>query len=501
MKGYVAAFFLAMCVCALLTPMVRHLALRLGAVSQAGGRHVHTRAIPRLGGVAIALAVCAPLVSLFIVDSGAAVEVRANASPVLGLLLGGGLLCVVGAVDDVRGLRALHKLGLQVLAALIAYASGLQIDELYLPLVGSLPMGVFAVPVTVLWIVGITNAVNLIDGLDGLAAGVVFCASVTNFVIAVVSGYVVLAALMASLMGALIGFLFYNFNPARIFMGDSGSYFLGFMLATTAIAGTSQKASTTVALLGPMVALGLPIFDTLFSILRRALERRPLFSPDRGHIHHRLLDLGLTHRKAVLILYGVSIVLTAAGIAISLDRRWETGLALLGSVIVMVGLTRFVGYFEYLHARRRQRSGLRDPHTERLRRLVPSFLAHTTEIRDEEKLYRELARLAEAAQFAYVECAGVDGVSVARWSTSETSKHRDLARARFFVGREGAARLVVRFGWSGIIPDPTPEHDILLQLVVDAVEAALKRLGSAWAPAPEPTTDAKVQLEPKVVSL
>ena len=160
-------------------------------------------------------------------------------------------------------------------------------------------MGVFALPVTVLWIVGVTNAVNLIDGLDGLAAGVTFFAAFTSFVIASISGSVFVALTMAALMGALVGFLFFNFNPARIFMGDSGSYFLGFVLATTALAGggLQQKASTAVSLLVPVLALGVPIFDTLFSMFRRVLERRPIFSADRGHVHHRLLDIGLTHRR------------------------------------------------------------------------------------------------------------------------------------------------------------------------------------------------------------
>jgi UDP-GlcNAc:undecaprenyl-phosphate/decaprenyl-phosphate GlcNAc-1-phosphate transferase len=146
--------------------------------------------------------------------------------------------------------------------------------------------------------------------------------------------------LMASLMGALLAFLFYNFNPARIFMGDSGSYFLGFLLATSSIMAPLQKASTTVSLLVPIVALGLPIFDTLFSMLRRYLERRPMFSADRGHVHHRLLDMGITHRRAVVTLYGASVVLAASAIAIALGRDWEVGLGLLGASVVLAGLMR-----------------------------------------------------------------------------------------------------------------------------------------------------------------
>src|SRR5262249_52489320 len=159
-----------------------------------------------------------------------------------------------------------------------------------------------SLPITVLWITGIVNAINLIDGLDGLAAGIVFFAGLTNFVVAYMHGALMVALFMSAMLGATAGFLFHNFNPARIFMGDSGSYFLGYVIATSSLLGSMQPTSTTVALLVPMLALGVPIFDTLFAIVRRFLERRPLFSPDRGHIHHRLVDMGITHRRAVLIL-------------------------------------------------------------------------------------------------------------------------------------------------------------------------------------------------------
>ncbi len=171
------------------------------------------------------------------------------------------------------GLRAVYKLLAQVAVAVGAFALGFRIEAVFLPFIGTLQMGVFALPVTLLWIVGITNAVNLIDGLDGLAAGIAFFAAFTSFVVAFLSGSAFVALTMATLMGALVGFLFFNFNPARIFMGDSGSYFLGYLLATTALAGgVQQKASTAVSLLVPVIALGLPIFDTLFSMVRRLLR-------------------------------------------------------------------------------------------------------------------------------------------------------------------------------------------------------------------------------------
>ena len=228
MRSFVAAFLVAALVGGLLTPLVKLFAVRLGAVSHPGGRNINEQAIPRLGGLAITVAFFAPLVGLFFVESAVADVFRQNLRRVVGLFLGGGLMCAVGCVDDARGMRALHKLFAQIAVGILAFLCGYQIDVVQLPLLGHLSMGVFAMPITVLWVVGIINAVNLIDGLDGLAAGVVFFAALTNFVVAQVAGAVLAALFMAATMGAVVGFLFYNFNPARIFMGDSGSYFLGF---------------------------------------------------------------------------------------------------------------------------------------------------------------------------------------------------------------------------------------------------------------------------------
>jgi UDP-GlcNAc:undecaprenyl-phosphate/decaprenyl-phosphate GlcNAc-1-phosphate transferase len=459
--------------------------LRLGAVSSPGGRNVHERSVPRLGGVAIAVAFTAPLSGLFIVDSAVATTFRDVGSQAVGLILGAIALCAVGFMDDTRGIRAPVKLAAQVAAACIAFACGLRIDAVYLPLLGDLEMGIFALPVTVAWIVGITNAVNLIDGLDGLAAGVVFFAAMTNLVVAVISGSIFVAVLMAATMGALVGFLFYNFNPARIFMGDSGSYFLGFVLATTSLAGVSQKASTAVSLLVPVVALGVPIFDTLFSMVRRIVERRSLFSPDRGHIHHRLLDMGITHRRAVLILYGVSVVFTVSAIGISLGRSWEVGVALLAATVVMVGLVRFVGYFEYLHLRRRQKSHFYDLHTERLRRQLPKTYEKLGACTSDTEVFDALAGFVEAAEFSFVEVLrGLKGDEnqVFRHETAKSPTERGLVTARFPIGREGAARGSLKFGWHPDSEDVSPQADILLQLMTDRVEQRFTALRSPLAP-------------------
>jgi UDP-GlcNAc:undecaprenyl-phosphate/decaprenyl-phosphate GlcNAc-1-phosphate transferase len=486
MRTYLAAFALSALVSGIFTPLVRLLAFRLGAVSRPGGRHVHRRETPRLGGLAICAGFFAPLVGLFFVQSVVAQAFTQDVRKVIGLFAGGAILCAVGAIDDTRGLRALHKLYAQVAVAVLAFACGFRIEAISLPFVGELSMGIFALPVTVLWIVGIVNAVNLIDGLDGLAAGVVFFAGLTNFVVAYLSFGTLPALFMATMMGTIIGFLFYNFNPARIFMGDSGSYFLGYVIAATSLIGATQKASTTVSLLVPVVALGVPIFDTLFAMVRRWLERRPLFSPDRGHIHHRLLDMGITHRRAVLIIYGVSVLLTVAAIGISLGRSWQVGIALVASSVVFIGLVRAVGYFEQVHGRRRQKERLRSRDSEVLRRLLPRLPARFEAARSEQEVLSALGLFALEGQLSYVEIlpAAEDEATAFRWTnpTDEDPYGRDVVSARYPIGRDDAARAELKFGLRSDFGDVSPQTEVLLQVVTDMVEASLLRVGSLLAP-------------------
>jgi UDP-GlcNAc:undecaprenyl-phosphate GlcNAc-1-phosphate transferase len=450
--------------------------------------------IPRLGGISLALGWSIPLLVMFQVDEFAIESLRDDADwRVFGAIAGGLFMCGVGAIDDVRGLRAAHKLGAQVLVATVAYICGFRIEAIALPFGGVLSMGAFALPVTVTWIVGITNALNLIDGLDGLAAGVGFFAALTSFILAYLSGSVFVALLMAALMGVLIGFLFFNFNPARIFMGDSGSYFLGYILATTSLAGSlQQKASTAVSLLVPMIALGLPIFDTIFSMLRRILERRSIFSPDRGHIHHRLLDLGLTQRRAVMVLYAVSIVLAATAVAVSLGRRWEVGIALLSASIVFIALVRFVGYFEYLHTLRRQKSRMYDQSVERFRQSLPELLSELRRSRTEADVF---ALLDGARSELHLELVEIVGAEVSRrWEAADsTGGERDLVQASYPLGRDDRARAKVRFLWQSSQQDIAPQADILLQVLADGLAHALEVTGSPFAPSKSESIEQSMQ--------
>jgi UDP-GlcNAc:undecaprenyl-phosphate/decaprenyl-phosphate GlcNAc-1-phosphate transferase len=487
MQSYLAIFIVSLVASLLLTPVARRLAFSLGAVGNPGGRNVHSCGIPRLGGLAMTVGWCVSVLVMLRVEGFSNATLGHQGAKLFGIITGALALCVIGAVDDVRGLRAAYKLVAQVVVATAAYACGFHIDAVTLPLVGTLSMGVFALPVTVIWIVGITNAVNLIDGLDGLAAGVGFFAALTSFVIAYVTGNSFVGLLSAGLMGVLAGFLFFNFNPARIFMGDSGSYFLGFVLATVPLSGAmQQKASTAISLLVPIVALGLPIFDTLFTMLRRFLERRSIFSPDRGHIHHRLLDLGFTHRRAVMVLYGVCVVFTASAIAVSLGRVWQTGIALLLASVVLVVLVRFVGYFEYLHLVRRQKARIYDHRTNLLRLALPALLHRLTASRSEDDVLTVLQDALTQSELEGVEIESDAGGRKLE-SMAPPSGTRDLVRAAYPIGREDRARAKIRFLFRSDEADVRPEVAILLQLLVDAAAIALERNGSRLAPTPPDT--------------
>ncbi len=470
MRSFVAAFLVAALVGAILTPLVSRLALRLGAVSKPGGRNVNATVIPRLGGIAIALAFFTPLLLLFFVESVVAESFTGDAKRVLGLFVGGSVMCAVGYVDDLRGIRALYKLFAQVIVAVFAYACGYGIDSIQLPLTTmTVGTGIFALPFTVFWIVGIINAVNLIDGLDGLAAGVVFFACVTIFTVGYVGNVVWVCLLMAATMGAVIGFLFHNFNPARIFMGDSGSYFLGFVLAVTSLAG-GPRASTPVALLVPIVALGVPIFDVLLAMVRRILERRSIFSPDRGHLHHRLLDMGLTHRRAVLIIYGVSVVFTATAIALYIGRWWQVGLALLVSSLVLAALVRLAGFADYFRAARERRAFMRTVDADRFRRLVPKLPAKLRSASNTNEIFEVLKSFCEEAE--------ISNFTLTRPLTQEVVREVQLGAVGDATSTFKLGSLTVCVKWRSEQGEANPQSEMLVQMVVDALEEHLVRVGS-----------------------
>ena len=313
MPEYVTGFLTALIVSLLITPGVIALAGRTGALDEPDARKVHKNPIPRIGGLGIYIAF---MIAMMLVMSHLQPDAEAM-HEIVGLLLGGSLIVALGLVDDYKNLPAKVKLFGQIVAAsILVIGFDVRIDFISDPFGDYFYLEFLAVPATIFWIVGITNTVNLIDGLDGLAAGVATIASATIFLVALEKSVLLVAVLTASLAGASFGFLYYNFNPARIFMGDTGSMFLGYMLSGISIIG-AVKSAATIALIVPILALGIPIMDTTFAIVRRYRGGVPIFKPDKGHLHHRLLALGFTQRQAVLLMYVISAMLGLSAVALT----------------------------------------------------------------------------------------------------------------------------------------------------------------------------------------
>lgn len=305
-----AALFVAAVVALISTPVVRSLAFRIGAVDvPKDGRRMHDHPIPRMGGLAIFFGF---LLSV-LVFLPLSLQLRS-------MLLGAVVIVILGIFDDIYALSAKLKFVVQIIAALMAVLGGNQITVLSnINVFSSEPyweLGWLSYPISVLWIVAITNAVNLIDGLDGLACGVSTISSMTLLVIALIVSEPDVAVLTAALAGACIGFLPYNLNPAKIFMGDTGSTFLGFVLATVSIQGLF-KFYTIISFAVPFLMLALPIFDTCFAILRRVSKGQSPMAPDRGHIHHRLIDMGFSQKQAVAVLYVISAILGLSAVVLT----------------------------------------------------------------------------------------------------------------------------------------------------------------------------------------
>lgn len=304
----------------LLTPLVMRLANRFGILDGGGYRRIHKdSAIPLMGGLAIAIPFIGACLCGIFKLTGLFRIVEGQHLGFIALALGCGIIVIMGIIDDKVGLRAPEKFALQILAALMICGAGLLrhsyiIRGIDFPFLGRIELGPFiGTMLTIIWIVGLTNAYNLIDGLDGLATGLALIAAIGLAIVSFMNGSMFPALLCTSLSGSLMAFLCFNFHPAKIFLGDTGSLFLGFTLASVTLMG-SLKSTGAVIFITPILVLGLPIVDTLSSIVRRMLRGRPLFQGDQGHLHHRLLNKGYSHRATTLIFYAVSILMTASAI-------------------------------------------------------------------------------------------------------------------------------------------------------------------------------------------
>ena len=319
----ILSFVVAFAVAFATTPLAKLLAVKIGAIDvPKDKRRVHKKPTPLIGGLAIFAGFLVTTLCFYKADK-----------EFIGMMAGAIIMVVLGIFDDKYGLPAKFKFMVQIVAAAIPVICGVRIERIILPFLESngFEFGWLSYPITIIWIVGLTNAVNLIDGLDGLAAGVSAIASLSVFCVALMQGEIGIAILTAAFVGSCFGFLPYNFNPASIFMGDTGSTFLGFVMACISVSGLF-KIHAIISFAVPFIAFGIPIFDTSFAILRRIKEHRPIMSPDRGHLHHRLMDRGFSQKQVVLIIYTICVLLGAIAVVCFKSKPWALAMALIGVV-------------------------------------------------------------------------------------------------------------------------------------------------------------------------
>ena len=325
MKTYLCVYLGSAFLALVITPVVIWLAHQLKIIAVLGPRHIHTKSISHIGGVAIYLSMMPLSISVLFLSNIIGDTFRDILPELTVLVSAAGFTFFVGLIDDLKthGLHARTKFLAQLAAALAVCSFGIRIESVTIADWLTIDFGWFSWPLTIFWIVGITNAVNFSDGLDGLAAGISAIACGVIAIFAIQGGNVVMAVLMLALLGSLTGFLYFNFSPAKIFMGDCGSIFLGFTIASASVM-CATKSATLVGLALPLLALGVPIFDTLFSMLRRFIERRSMFAADRGHFHHKLIDLGLNQRYVVVTIYIVTLMATGLGMFMMVTRNSDS---------------------------------------------------------------------------------------------------------------------------------------------------------------------------------
>lgn len=352
MRYYYLPFILGLVLSYIMTPVAKKIAYKVGAIDiPKDERRVHSKPIPRLGGLAIYFST---IISYFILKF---TNIIIMDDSIMYILIGGTIIVLVGVIDDIKPLPAKVKLLFQIIAALVLVMGNVKITKFTNPFGPGhsvIKLGSLATPITVFWIVGITNTMNLIDGLDGLAAGVGGIASLSLLFVAgkmspgMLLFYMPVIAISAILAGACFGFLPHNFNPAKIFMGDTGALFIGFMLASLSVRGV-MKGFAAVSLVLPIMILGIPIFDTAFAIFRRFINKKPIMEADRGHLHHRLLDKGFSQKQAVLILYLISLTLGVVALLVT-GMDTQRGIATIGLVTVFILL--FASHIDVLDIRK-----------------------------------------------------------------------------------------------------------------------------------------------------
>jgi UDP-GlcNAc:undecaprenyl-phosphate GlcNAc-1-phosphate transferase len=478
MTTYFAAALLALLVSFVTTPLVIFAAHRFGWLDvPTDPRKVHTRPVPRLGGVAVVLAFATPLLCLSVYFNGVSEVLYADAGKVMAFLSGAVLIVALGVYDDLKGANAKLKLGVQTVAAYLVWSAGIRMELLGIPLGGELQLAWMSFPLTWLWIVGVTNALNLIDGLDGLAAGLGLIASSVLFAVALNDHAVLLCLMMACLAGALAGFLYYNFNPAKIFMGDSGSMFLGFVLSSVSI-WTHRKGATAAALLIPMMALGLPLLDTSLAFIRRLLRRASPFDADRDHVHHRLMALGLSHRNAVLTLYTTGGIFALGALALLRDDAIVDIIVCLCIAVVLFMFFRRIGFLRLPGLAALALEGSTRQQIRQATRSIRSAESPDEVWSSLETVLTELQAVEASLAWRSPEDNGSSAVkeSVYRWNAANGSSRRRFEK-QLDLEEEGFAFGTLKLAFDGKAPEAAANlfSEILREALVDFALAKAQR--------------------------
>lgn len=487
MPSLLAAFAVSALTALAVTPLVLRVLVARGIYGSSrvkeGVEHVP---VPRLGGIAVCVATTAGAGVAFAGGGGSGALVF-----FAGLLGASWFLFAAGVVDDLYSLPPRIKLLAQVAAALVAWKAGFRIESS--TLLGDYQLGAFSLPVTVLWIVGVTNAFNLIDGLDGLATGIGLVALVTTLAVAVKLGNWEVAVACAALAGALAGFLRYNLRPARIFLGDSGSLFVGFMLAVLSV-HAATKSTTAVLTVVPLLVLALPLIDTALAIVRRWLRGTPIFGADERHLHHRLLAIGLTHTRAAVLLFVLAAGMAMFGLTLFLAPPATVGVIAAGggtlsAILLLVGIKR-LGYHEFVEAGAVVASGvarLRRSIRDRIHaRDVAQVVAQAETVEHLRAILTDNAEVMGLLALTFCRCSDAVG---GRGDLPAGHAH-DALKVDFPVRTEdaGADPWILRAWCDGTNPHALPDAVRTVHLLADAVRAWLL---TGPTPRPGPSSHAR----------
>jgi UDP-GlcNAc:undecaprenyl-phosphate/decaprenyl-phosphate GlcNAc-1-phosphate transferase len=471
MRTSAASFLLGFMVAVWLTPLVRRLAFRFQLVDRPkDSRRVNTKAVPRAGGLAIAAGVFAPILALAFYENAISRAIYADMVSFAVLFVGALAALGVGLVDDLYRPSAKLRLVALVLIAAASWLGGHRLGDLVLPGVGQVAIGLWSLPLTVLWIVGVVVAFNFVDGLDGLATGIALISTATLFVYAAFDQNVLLMTWTGAMAGALVGFLIFNFNPASIFMGDAGSNFLGYLLAVVALQ-TSRKAAISISLAVPLCVLGLPLLDVSLTMIRRALLRQGLFTSERGHLHHRLLALGLSHRWAVLVLWGVTSVFCVGALSIAVPLLHLHVVVAVLITVVMFCLMFATGYVRPSDVLQMYRQGkaneARQQHVELVCRELASCLETSGEGEvDPPWILQELVERGCATAAQYRCERGCETLAGEYDRSAKGTRH--IVRK----SRDAVASMLVF--WKERADDPTPREIAALGKLFAGIECSCK---------------------------